>query len=127
MADFIFRYRWIIILFCISIGIGSVLLIPGTEIDPEMRNYVPTSIKSRIETDKIENEFGVQDMIVILFTDSCIITPDNLNQIKNIDRSISRLNGISTRISPFTVKNIRSEEGMMIADPIIRTIPEDAS
>jgi uncharacterized protein len=127
MADFIFRYRWVIILFCISIGIGSVLLIPGIQIDPEMRNYVPNSIKSRIETDKIESEFGVQDMIVILFTDSCIITPDNLNQIKNIDRSISRISGISSRMSPFTVKNIRSEEGMMIADPVIRAIPEDTT
>jgi uncharacterized protein len=127
MADFIFRYRWVIILVCISIGIGSVLLIPGIVIDPEMRNYVPNSIKSRIETDKIESEFGVQDMIVILFTDSCIITPDNLNQIKNIDRSISRISGISSRISPFTVKNIRSEEGMMIADPVIRAIPEDTT
>ena len=120
MADFIYRYRWIIILLCILVGIGSVLLIPRTEIDPEMRNYVPKSIKSRIETDKIESEFGVQDMVVILFSDSCIISTDNLNQIKNIDRSISRINGVSARISPFTVKSITSEEGMMTVDPLIK-------
>ena len=125
MADFIYRYRWIIILLCVSIGIGSVLLIPRTEIDPEMRNYVPRSIKSRVETDKIESEFGVQDMVVILFSDSCIITNDNLNQIKDIDRSISRINGISSRISPFTVNSITSEEGMMTVDPLIKRIPSE--
>ena len=123
MADFIYRYRWIIILLCLSIGVGSVLTIPKTKIDPEMRNYVPHSIKSRIETDKIESEFGVQDLAVIIFSDSCIISTNNLNQIKNIDRSISRINGISSRISPFTVKSITSEEGMMIVDPLIRDIP----
>ncbi len=110
---------------CASIGIGSVLMIPRTEIDPEMRNYVPGTIRSRVETDKIEKEFGVQDMILILFSDSCIITADNLNQIKDIDRSISRITGISSRISPFTIKSITSEEGMMTVDPLIKRIPSE--
>jgi hypothetical protein len=127
MADFIYRYRWIIILLCFLVGAGSVLLIPRTEVDPEMRNYVPKSIKSRIETDKIESEFGVQDMVVILFSDSCIITNFNLSQIKNIDRSISRINGISNRISPFTVNSITSEAGMMTVDPLIKSIPTDTA
>ncbi len=68
----------------ISIGVGSVLLIPQTEIDPEIRNYIPRSIKSRIETDNIESEFGVQDMVMLLFSDSTILTTDNLKQIKAI-------------------------------------------
>jgi hydrophobe/amphiphile efflux-3 (HAE3) family protein len=127
MTDFIYRYRWIIIILGILVGVGSALLIHGMEIDPEMRNYVPKSINSRIETDKIESEFGVQDMVVILFSDSCIVTADNLTQIKNIDRSISRIAGVSSRISPFTVKCITSEEGMMKVDPLIRTIPSDTA
>jgi len=65
-------------------------------------------------------------MVVILFSDSCIVSSDNLNRIKNIDRSISRINGISSRISPFTVKNIKSEEGMMTVDPLIKRIPSSA-
>jgi hydrophobe/amphiphile efflux-3 (HAE3) family protein len=127
MADYIYRYRWIIILLCISVGIGSALLIPLTKIDPEIRNYIPRSIKSRIETDKIESEFGVQDIVVILFSDSCIISNDNLNQIKDIDHSISRITGISNRISPFTVKSIKSEEGMMTVDPLINRIPSSVN
>jgi hypothetical protein len=127
MADFIFRYRWIIILLCLLTGVGSALIIPKTKIDPEMRNYVPQSIESRVETDKIESEFGVQDIVVILFSDTCIIGTDNLNQIKDIDRSISRINGVSSRISPFTVKSIMSEEGMMTVDPLIRQIPSDTA
>ena len=112
---------------CISIGIGSVLLIPGTEIDPDMRNYVPSSIKSRIETDKIESEFGTQDLVLILFSDSCIIDPDNLSGGSEIDRSVSKLSGISSRVSPFTVNSIISSEGMMIVDPLIKRIPADTS
>ncbi len=92
-----------------------------------MRNYIPQSIESRIETDKIESEFGVQDLVIIMFTDDNIIRTDNLNQIKAIDKSISRISGVSSRISPFTVKSISSEEGMMTVDPLIKGIPSDTA
>ena len=62
MTDFIFKYRWIIIILSLLTGAVSLLVIPRTKVDPEMRNYIPQSIESRIETDKIESEFGVQDL-----------------------------------------------------------------
>ena len=127
MTEFIFRYRWIIIVLCFSIGAGSILLIPLNEVDPEIRNYIPQSIESRIATDMIEDEFGVQDLVVVLFTDSCIINKNNLNQIKDIDRSISRISGVSSRLSPFTVKSISGEDGNMIVDPLIKRIPSDST
>jgi len=127
MTEFIFRYRWAIIVLCLLTGAGSLLLIPGTKVDPEMRNYIPQTIESRIQTDNIESEFGVQDLVVIMFSDDNIIRADNLNQIKAIDKSISRISGVSSRISPFTVKSISSEEGMMTVDPLIKGIPSDTA
>ena len=127
MTNFIFRYRWAIIVLCLLTGAGSLLLIPGTKVDPEMRNYIPQTIESRIQTDNIESEFGVQDLVVIMFSDDNIIRADNLNQIKAIDKSISRISGVSSRISPFTVKSISSEEGMMTVDPLIKGIPSDTA
>jgi predicted RND superfamily exporter protein len=91
MSGFIFRYRWIIVIICGLTGVVSALVIPKISVDPEMRNYVPPFIGSRIETDKIEKQFGVQDMVMIMFSDSCIITTDNLNQIKNIHKSYQEL------------------------------------
>lgn len=125
MSENIIKYRWFIVALCITIGAAAGFLIPGSVIDPEIRNYVPLTMKSRIETDKIESEFGVQDMIVILLSDTCIISNNNLHNIKDIDRSISRINGISSRISPYTIRTIKSEEGMMVAEPLIREIPSD--
>jgi hydrophobe/amphiphile efflux-3 (HAE3) family protein len=127
MTNFIIKYRWLIISICLLLGAGFAALIPSAQTDPEIRNYVPSTMKSRIETDKIENVFGVQDMVVILFSDSSIITSHNLKQIKEIDRGISKISGISGRISPFTIKNIKGEEGMMVADPLIRKIPTDST
>lgn len=125
MTDIIRKYRWIILSVSVLIGTASVVLIPKSKIDPEMKNYIPASMKSRVETDRIEKEFGVQDMVVILFTDSNIVNYNNLLQIKNIDRSISKINGVLTRVSPFTVVSIKGEEGMMVCEPLIKDIPSD--
>ncbi len=123
MTQFIIRFRWVIITACLLLGAGFGAVIPLARTDPEIRNYIPQTMSSRVATDKIENEFGVQDMVVILFSDSSILTSDNLLQIRDIDRDISRLKGVSSRISPFTIKSIKGEEGMMIADPLIKRIP----
>jgi hydrophobe/amphiphile efflux-3 (HAE3) family protein len=127
MTARIIKYRWLIVGLCLLTGISFGLLIPFSKTDPEIRNYVPATMKSRIATDKIESEFGVQDMIVILFSDSSILTSGNLKQIKDIDHDISRLPGISSRVSPFTVKTIKNSEGMMVANSLIRRIPADSS
>jgi predicted RND superfamily exporter protein len=123
MIDYIIRYRWVIIVSCLLLGIGFTAIIPLSKTDPEIRNYVPQRMSSRVATDKIENEFGVQDMIVVLFSDSSILQSNNLTRIREIDKDISRLNGVSNRMSPFTMKSIKGEEGMMIADPLIKKIP----
>jgi predicted RND superfamily exporter protein len=123
MVNFIIKFRWIIIVSCLLIGTGFATLIPLSKTDPDIRNYIPHGMSSRVATDKIEFEFGVQDMIVVLFTDSSILQPDNLNRIREIDKGISRLNGVSNRMSPFTMKSIKGEEGMMIADPLLKEIP----
>ncbi|MGD0341907.1 MAG: MMPL family transporter [Bacteroidales bacterium] len=127
MTQFIIKYRWFIIISCLLIGISFACLIPSSKTDPEIRNYIPSGLRSRIETDKIEKEFGVQDIIMLLFQDSSIVTTGNLKQIKEIDRDISGLSGVTNRISPFTVKKITSSEGMMKVDPMIKRIPSDSS
>jgi len=109
------------------LGVFFGVLIPFAQTDPDIRNYVPEEMYSRIETDKIESEFGVQDMVVIIFSDSSILSEENLKQIKAIDRDISKLKGISDRLSPFTIRGIKGEDGMMVAEKLIERIPVNAS
>ena len=70
MADFIIKYRRVIIAICLLLGISFGFLIPFSHTDPEMRNYVPSTMVSRISTDQIENEFGMQDIVMVIFSDS---------------------------------------------------------
>jgi uncharacterized protein len=127
MTKIIIKLRWWIIAACLLMGISFAALIPFSRTDPEIRNYIPASLDSRVRTDRIEKEFGTQDMVVILFTDSCILNAPDLLQIKKIDRDLSKISGISERISPFTIKTIKGEEGMMTAEPLVGSLPANSS
>jgi predicted RND superfamily exporter protein len=124
MPDFIIKYRWAIISVSFALAIGMGILIPTSKTDPDIRNYIPRSLPSRVTNDSIEKEFGVQDMIIVLFTDSSILAPVDLRQIKEVDRAFSRMKGIGTVNSLFTARKIKSEGGMMVVDPLIKKIPE---
>ncbi|HUW93208.1 MAG TPA: efflux RND transporter permease subunit [Bacteroidales bacterium] len=124
MAGLILKYRWIIISLSVMAGVAFGLLIPSAETDPEIRNYVPRSMTSRVATDSIEQQFGVQDMIVALYTDTSVLTTHDLRQIKDVDRAFKRLEGLGTINSLYTARNIRGEDGMMIVDPLVSKIPE---
>lgn len=127
MISFIYKYRSFIIIFFAAAGILSGLTLPFLKTEPDLRNYIPSKMTSRAATDSIEAEFGVQDIIMILFTDSTILTGENLERIKNIDKAISRMPGISRQMSPFTIKTIRNDQGTMVAERLIRAIPSDSS
>jgi len=126
MTDFIIKYRWVIIAVSVAMAVGMGLLIPSSETDPDIRNYIPRNMASRVTNDSIEKEFGVQDMIMVLFTDSTILKPGDLRQVREIDRAFSRIEGIGTVNSVYTARKIEGRDGMMVVDPLIDQIPETA-
>ncbi len=124
MSRFILKYRWIIISAFMLTGIFFIALIPFARTDPDMRNYIPRSLVSRAETDSIESVFGFQDMMLILYHDSnSVVTQDNLLKIRELEEKLSNISGISSIISPFSIKTIRGEDGMMVAERLVGKIP----
>lgn len=124
MTDFIIRYRWAIIAVSVALAVGLGLLIPSSETDPDIRNYIPRNMDSRVTNDSIEQQFGVQDMIMVLFTDTTILKPGDLQQVREIDKAFSRMEGLGTVNSVFTARKIEGRDGMMLVDPLIERIPE---
>ena len=127
MTDFIIRYRWAILSVSVALAVGMGLLIPSSDTDPDIRNYIPRNMESRVTNDSIEQEFGVQDMIMVLFTDSTILNPGALRQVREVDRAFSRMEGIGTVNSVYTARKIEGRDGMMVVDPLIARVPETAT
>lgn len=124
MSRFIIKYRWLIIIASIVTGLFFIILIPFSRTDPDIRNYIPASLSSRAETYLIEKEFGFQDMMIILYSDTnSVIAKGNLLNIRNLEKGLSGLGGISSMTSPFSIKTIRGEDGMMVAERLVKRIP----
>lgn len=123
----ILKYRWIVV---ISLTIISVVIgfqLKFAEIDPEIDAMIPEDFPSRLNTKKIEDLFGSNEMVLIMFEGEDIINNESLKRIKKIDKLIERVDGIDRTMSPFNSKKIIGEDGMMIVEPAIKRIPIDNS
>ncbi len=125
MTKLLIKYRYLVIVISVATGIGGLAMLPRMKTDPDIRNYIPSEMESRLNTDRIEKEFGLQDMIMIVYKDSCILTPSNLKRIRNTDRQLEDLISIDNTISLFNTRRIYGEEGMMMVDPAVKRFPEN--
>ncbi len=74
MNSKIIKYRWLIITLSVLITIGFSTLLFKLEIDPELKNYFPKSMTSMVNTDRIEEVFGNQDLVMVIFeTDDVLL------------------------------------------------------
>ncbi|HER09978.1 MAG TPA: RND family transporter [Bacteroides sp.] len=125
MEKKIIKFRWWIIGISVIVTLGFSLVLTKLEIDPDMRNYFPRTMTSMVNTDKIEEVFGNQDLVIIVFETDDVLAEKTLRRVKEVERDISRLDGIRKTLSLFESKRIYGEEGIMYVEPVIQRIPRD--
>lgn len=99
------------------------LQLKNISIDPDLKNYFPETMESMVATNRIEEKFGNQDIVMIIFKTENIINANSLKRIKNIDRGIGRINGIRKTNSLFSSNHIYGKDGIMYVEPAIKRIP----
>ena len=95
-----------------------------------MESYVYEKMASRINTSMIEEIFGGDEMVMILFESDDILQKQTLDRIKKVNKQLKALDGIDETLSLFDAKTIKGEDsgvpgqvGAMIVDATIRRIP----
>ncbi len=124
MENKIIKYRWWIITASVVITVALTTLLSDIKIDPDLKNYFPDSMESMVNTDKIEEVFGNQDIIMLLFEKDEIINKESLTRIKKIDRKLKRVKGIQKTTSLFGANRIYGKDGAMYVEPTIKRMPE---
>lgn len=124
MTKYIFKYRYLVIIISVALGLLGLAMMPGMKTDSDIRNYIPPDMESSINTDIIEEEFGLQDMVMIVFEDSCILSRTNLRRIRNTAMQLEKLPSLDNMITPFNTRRIYGEDGMMIVDPAVKKFPD---
>ena len=121
----IIKYRWWIIVISILVTLGFSTLLFKIEIDPDLKNYFPKTMTSMVNTDKIEEVFGNQDLVMIIFETNDVLEEETLKRVKIVDKEISRIEGVRRTSSIFGSNRIHGEGGVMYVDPTVLRIPEN--
>jgi hydrophobe/amphiphile efflux-3 (HAE3) family protein len=122
----IIKYRWLIIAASIAVTLGVAGFLTEISVEADLKSYFPDHMESMVATDRIEEHFGNQDIIMILFEKDDIINPASLRRVQQIDRHLKRVKGIRKTTSVFSANYIYGQDGAMIVEPAIQRIPEDA-
>ena len=78
----IIKYRWWIIAASLLLTVGFSMSLLKLEIDPDLKNYFPKTMTSMVNTERIEEVFGNQDMIMMIFEAEDILTEATLKRVK---------------------------------------------
>ena len=123
-GSFLVRYRWWIIISSILVTGFFGLQIFRAEINPDMETYIYKKMASRVNTSLIEEIFGGDEIVLILFESEDVLRQETLERIKEVNQDLKEIPGINETHSLFDAKNIRGEDGAMLVDPTIRRIPK---
>ncbi len=123
-GELILKYRWPIIILSVAIPVVVGLAIFRAEIDPDLEKYIPEDMSSRIATDEIEEVFGGDELMILVFESDDVLKPETLRRIKNIRKDLVKLDAVDQVISLFDVKNLKNEEGTLVTESFFENIPE---
>jgi len=125
MNNKIIKYRWWIIVASVAVTIGFSTLLSKLEIDPELKNYFPKSMTSMVNTDRIEEVFGNQDLVMIIFETGDVLSEETLKRVKKIEKEFGQVEGVDRTTSVFGSNHIYGEDGVMYVEPTIVRIPRN--
>ncbi len=124
ISNFIFRFRWPIVIAAWVITIAFALCIPKIVIDPEVKALIPNDMPTKMNTEKIEEIFGGSDMIMVIMDHDDILSESSLIRLESIDRDFRRLPQIERTLSLFNLKSIRGIDGAMVVTPALSSFPK---
>jgi predicted RND superfamily exporter protein len=127
MNSKLIQYRWWIIAASLIFTSGISLSLMKLEIDPDLTHYFPDTMESIINTDRIEEIFGNQDMVIMVFETNDVLNEATLKRVKEVEKKIRRLDGVKRTSSLFGSNHIYGEDGVMYVEPAVHRFPRNES
>ena len=121
---FIIKYRWWIIILTLLIVSASVIPLTRVSINPDLESYLPDTIAPKVNTDKIAEIFGDNEMMILVFESDDVLNPSTLARIRDLSREFNKMSEFDNVMSLFDTKSIKGEEGIMVVEPVIQAIPQ---
>ena len=123
LADLIVKFRWLVIPVFILTAAFFATRIPKAEIESDIKAMLPAHLESRVNTDKIDELFGGTEMLMLIIETDDVLNTATLQRTEAISRQMRRIKGVDKVLSLFELKSIKGEEGAMVVNPAVKSIP----
>lgn len=117
------RYRKLFILAPIVLCLMMLIPLKKASINTDLMAYLPENFEERMNLEKLEEEFGKFEPIILLIESKDILDSSTLLRINNISSGLENHPEFDQVVSLFSTKYIHGIEGAMIVDPVIKSIP----
>ncbi|MBN1950193.1 MAG: RND family transporter [Bacteroidales bacterium] len=120
---FVIRYRWWIIAVTILVCLLSIIPLLRININSDLETYLPDSMSSRKNNKLIEQSFGKDDPLVLVFSSDDVLNESTLKRVQSVSRDFNRMGQFDLVMSLFDASSIEGTDGTMVVEPVIRRIP----
>lgn len=120
----VIRYRWVIIIATVLLTAASLIPLLTIKVNPDLESYLPDKMQSKMNNDKIGEIFGTSEPVILIFETDDILNSSTLERIDNLTTEFGKMSEFASVISLYTTKDIRSENGSMIVNPVVKAIPQ---
>ena len=124
LEKLVIKYRKAIIIGSVFITLLAAIPLLHSDINSDLRAYLPKDMPSQIHTDSIEALFGATDPVLLVFETGDVLNTETLKRIKKISKAFNKNPAFDKVISIFDIKEIKGENGAMIVDPAVKRIPK---
>jgi len=124
MKNWIIRFRLPIVLLFTGITLVSLFLLPRLQVNPDLASYVPDGMGNKKYMKQLDSIFGGSEMVLVMMQAPDVVNHSTLSRLKVLKEELGNLDGIDRCISPFDAQDISIQDGYMIMDPLLDTIPE---
>jgi len=125
MQDKIIKYRSIIVIAATVITLLSLFLIPRLQVNANVDDYVPDTIKNKVYLKELDSIFGGSEMILLMLNSEDVVNAATLNRLESLAADLSKLEGLDRVIAPFSAQEISIEDGMMSMAPFFEEVPDN--
>jgi hydrophobe/amphiphile efflux-3 (HAE3) family protein len=124
---FVIKYKWLIIILTAVLVAGAIFPLLQTKTNSDLKSYLPKSMPANISNAKIEEVFGKDELLIILFECDDVLNETTLRRIQSLSKGFNRMKDFDMVMSLFDAKNIKGEYGAMVVEPAIKRIPRSES
>jgi hydrophobe/amphiphile efflux-3 (HAE3) family protein len=127
LKEAIVKFRWPALVLSALVTVFMCWELSKLSFDANMKNMMPATMASRINTDKIEAIFGSSDMLMYIFQTDDVLNKDTLARMDKITADFKKIPGIKKVISLSNSKEIKGQDGSMVVTPAVAKIPGNAA